>query len=149
MVEDLVPAARDQVTAGITAGTLADARGVVTRLTGQLLPACPVAQTLQPSTAPAPTGPVTSNPVTSTAVGNGTATPAAPTSPGAVIPSTADTAASLLPGGPSAPSGGALPTDTVLNGPLATGSALATGTGTGTPLASRAPEPGVTCRVVR
>jgi protein phosphatase len=142
MVEDLVPAARDQVTAGITAGTLADARGVVTRLAGQLLPACPVA-TQQPSssTTPAPTGPVTS-----TAVGT---TPAPPTSPGALIPPTGDTPASLLPGGPTAGSGGTVPTGTVLNGPLASGSALTTGTGTGTPLASRAPEPGVTCRVVR
>jgi protein phosphatase len=152
MVEDLVPAARDQVTAGITAGTLADARGVVTRLAGQLLPTCPVPATQQP-TATTPTGaPLsTPTPVTSTAVGTGAATPVPPTSPGAVTGTGTDPAGSLLPGGPTTLPGGTVLTGTVLNGPLATGSAptSGTGTGTGTPLASRAPEPGVTCRVVR
>ena len=42
-VKDLVQAARDQVTAGIPVGTLADARAVVTRLTSQQLPPCPPA----------------------------------------------------------------------------------------------------------
>ena len=41
MVEDLVPAARDQVVAGIQAGTLDDARAVIARLAGQMLPVCP------------------------------------------------------------------------------------------------------------
>jgi serine/threonine protein phosphatase PrpC len=169
MVDDLVPAARDQVTAGITAGTLADARGVVTRLAGQLLPACPIAQIQPPSTTPTTRASGPSTPASSTAVGTGAATPAPPTSPGAAIPSAGDTAASLLPGGPTTPPGGTIPTgtvltetvltetvltetvltDTVLNGPLATGSAIATGSSSGTPLSSRAPEPGVSCRVVR
>lgn len=46
-VRDLVQAARDQVTAGIPVGTLADARAVVTRLTSQQLPPCP---TVDPTT---------------------------------------------------------------------------------------------------
>ena len=36
-----MPAARDQVMAGIQAGTLDDARDVITRLAGQMLPVCP------------------------------------------------------------------------------------------------------------
>ncbi|WP_206426034.1 PP2C family protein-serine/threonine phosphatase [Nakamurella antarctica] len=38
---DLVPAARDQVIAGINASDLQDARAIVVRLNGQLLPLCP------------------------------------------------------------------------------------------------------------
>lgn len=149
LVDDLVPAARDQVAAGITAGTLTDARGVVTRLAGQLLPACPVAQTQQPLPSTTPNGSGLAVPTTAigSTAGTSTATPLPPTSPGAV-PLTDPTAASLLPGGPAiTPTDGTALGGTVLNGPLATGSVLSTGTGT--PLASRAPEPGVTCRVVR
>ncbi|MET0865505.1 MAG: PP2C family serine/threonine-protein phosphatase, partial [Nakamurella sp.] len=139
MVEDLVPAARDQVTAGITAGTLADARGVVTRLAGQLLPACPVAQTQPAQPTATSTSPGLPAPTTAGTGGTTTAVPVPPTSPGAAgtFGSIADSAASLLPGGPSSTLSGG----TVLNGPLATGSVLTTGTatGTGTPLASRAP----------
>jgi len=40
-VDDLVQAARDQVSAGIPVGTLGDARDVITRLTSQQLPPCP------------------------------------------------------------------------------------------------------------
>ncbi len=40
-VDDLVQAARDQVSAGIPVSTLADARAVINRLTSQQLPPCP------------------------------------------------------------------------------------------------------------
>ena len=44
-VNDLVQAARDQVSAGIPVSTLADARAVVNRLTSQQLPPCPTPST--------------------------------------------------------------------------------------------------------
>ena len=48
-----MPAARNQVVNGITAGTLDDARGVIARLSGQMLPACPtVGATTSPQTSP-------------------------------------------------------------------------------------------------
>ena len=55
-VDDLLPAARDQVVAGIQAGTLDDARQVVNRLAGQMLPPCP-----QPTAATTPTATPTAN----------------------------------------------------------------------------------------
>src|SRR6478752_4987512 len=50
-LSDLVPAARDQVNAGITAGSLNDARSVMQRLTGQMLPTC---ESLKPTPTPPP-----------------------------------------------------------------------------------------------
>ncbi len=69
-LDDLQPAARDQVLAGIQAGSLAEARQVMSRLAGQLLPPCPpvgstagntVGSTAGSTvgTAPATTGPAT------------------------------------------------------------------------------------------
>ncbi|QNK82056.1 serine/threonine-protein phosphatase [Nakamurella sp. PAMC28650] len=66
MVTDLVQAARDQVGAGIPVPTLADARAVITRLTSQQLPPCPVAGSTP--------GAITSGAVTSGSVTSGTAT---------------------------------------------------------------------------
>lgn len=138
-VDDLLPSARTQVVAGIRAGTLDDARQVVNRLAGQMLPPCPdpTAATTAPTTAtsllltPAPgTGVSTGSAVPGGSV-PATPTPTVPTVPtaGATAPGTGITA---LPGGPA-------PSSAVLSSALATG----------TPLSTRAPEPGVTCRVVR
>jgi len=136
LVEDLVPAARDQVLAGIQAGSLDDARAVIARLAGQMLQPCP------------PTEPTTGVP-TSTTVG--TASPGSPTIgptvPGVPGSGSTETGISIpaVPGSATAPEGSVSPlTPTVATPPPAT-----TPTTTGTPLSTRAPEPGVTCRVVK
>ena len=182
-----MPAARAQVTAGIQAGTLDDARNVITRLAGQMLPLCPAPSTeptpqSTPPTTP-PTTPRTSPQVlpTSTAgapsgaagsvLTRGTATPPAagsgtvgtvitlvpPTSPaaGTAVNPTGATG-SAIPLGSGAPLGTGVPlgsgpvVSTLANGSVVTAqngsSSLAA---TGTPLSTRAPEPGVTCRVVK
>jgi protein phosphatase len=134
MVEDLVPAARDQVVAGIQAGNLDDARAVIARLAGQMLPVCP--------TVIEPTTPVVPN----TAFPN-TAFPntASPTAPGSSA-----TSAGAVPGTPSTPATGSALTATVPTIPIApTVSSEVTGGTTGTPLSTRALEPGVTCRVIK
>ncbi|HOZ56891.1 MAG TPA: protein phosphatase 2C domain-containing protein [Nakamurella multipartita] len=128
MVEDLVPAARDQVVAGIQAGSLDDARAVIARLAGQMLPICPTVT--EPSTTP--TAAPTAIPTLTT-----TPTTVTPLVPGA---SAAPPSTPANPTASPAPSG--VSTDT--------GTALSTTTGTatsGTPLSTRALEPGVTCRV--
>ena len=160
LITDLVPAARNQVVNGITAGTLDDARGVIARLSGQMLPACPTVTANTPQVLPPTTSAPSASPSgsgTPTAFGSvtGTAalTPIPPTPP-------AVTGSELLPVGtaPSAFAGTEL-TDTGLTGTglsepaleNTAGSVPASGSGTasGSPLPTRAAEPGVTCRVVR
>ncbi|HET8591862.1 MAG TPA: hypothetical protein VFM01_19640, partial [Nakamurella sp.] len=54
-VSDLQPAARNQVLAGIQAGSLTDARSVMSRLSGELLPPCPKPEASRgPSGSPTP-----------------------------------------------------------------------------------------------
>src|SRR6478752_8226083 len=135
-VDDLVQSARDQVTAGIQAGTLDDARSVISRLAGQMLPICPTVTTTTPLTPSSATSPSAVVPSGTAAPGSGqpTATPTAP------APGDAATAGLQL---------GTESVDASLTGTVSglsgTGSAVATGT----PLSTRALEPGVTCRVVR
>jgi protein phosphatase len=150
LISDLVPAARNQVVNGITAGTLDDARGVIARLSGQMLPACPPAgATTSPQTSPQilPTSSATIGSLTSTAVGTvpGTAglTPVPPTSPGATAGELPPVGTALSTPGSTAPAASAL--ENTIGSLASPGSAVASGT----PLSSRAPEPGVTCRVVR
>jgi PPM family protein phosphatase len=147
-VDDLLPAARDQVVAGIQAGTLDDARQVVNRLAGQMLPPCPDqgTGTTLPTTATNPTSPTTPNSLPST----GTGATAGSVVPGGSLPVT-PAPTTLTPTVPN-PGSGVAPGAgiTALPGE----SALSSGTvssplATGTPLSTRAPEPGVTCRVVR
>ncbi len=124
-IDDLVPAARAQVVTGIRAGTLEDARGVVVRLAGQMLPPCPAPQVAPPA---AGSGLLPGFGAATTALSppaNGAApsvqpSPSAPTTGSAQRTGSAQTSASVRPTGSSA-----------------------------TPLSTRAPEPGVTCRVVR
>ena len=199
-VEDLVPAARAQVVSGIQAGTLDDARGVVIRLAGQMLPPCPTPQVTPPvlpsaSTAPssppsaALTGPSGSAPTTgstltglsgsaltsartSASSGPASATNAPGTNTGLSGPFASGGAGSgLIPGfggAPSTPLGSAsasrpataspsTPPSALVSAPPigstpVSGSTLASTPSTGTsatPLSTRAPEPGVTCRLVR
>ncbi len=127
LVEDLVPAARDQVIAGIQAGSLEDARAVIARLTGQMLPPCP-------TTSPAPT---TTTPSPATAV--------SPTSEVRVsgVPGPDSSLTGAAPGSPGTASGSPTP-DTGSPQTVTTSS-----TTTGTPLPIRTLEPGVTCRAVK
>jgi protein phosphatase len=165
LITDLVPAARNQVVNGITAGTLDDARGVIARLSGQMLPACPTVTANTPQVLPPTTSAPSASPSgsgTPTAFGSvtGTAalTPIPPTPP-------AVTGSELLPvsTAPSAFAGTEL-TGTELTGTELTGTGLSepalentagsvpasgSGTASGSPLPTRAAEPGVTCRVVR
>ncbi len=97
-VNDLVQAARDQVTAGITASSLEDARVVMLRLSGRLLPICnttPPATT--PPSSPAGVSPITTpSPTPSSSVAS--ATP--PTSP-APSPATAPSRTATTSAAPS------------------------------------------------
>jgi len=182
LVDDLVPAARAQVLAGITAGTLDDARGVIARLAGQMLPLCPpgggqsVPQTSPqiqpPSSAGGAAGPSGATPAPSGIVTVTAGTPVPPTSPvpGATALSPASAGGALL--APSAPIVSTLANGSVVTAQVAPGSgvesaaagspaasgsdalsssaaASSSAVATGTPLSTRAPEPGVTCRVVR
>lgn len=92
-VGDLVPAARDQVVQGIRAGTLEDARGVVSRLTSQLLPVCrePAAgsSTAVPSTATTP----------SASAGSAATGTAPPSGPAPVIQTATPAASAEVPAG--------------------------------------------------
>ncbi len=193
MVDDLVPAARAQVISGIRAGTLDDARGVVIRLAGQLLPPCPTPQVTPPVQPSASTAPTTapSAPLTSPSGSALTAGPALTSPFGSAVTSartsvrTGATPTTAVPGGGSALSGAAAPggagsglipgfgaapsvpgvSATTAGAPSSapasapptgstpvTGSTFASTSSTGnsaTPLSTRAPEPGVTCRLVR
>ena len=182
-VDDLVPAARAQVVTGIQAGTLDDARGVVVRLAGQMLPPCPTPP-VQPgadSTATvtaAPSTPAPSTPAPSTAAPSipapssratrlsgsalsslaGSALPSGVSSgprtgslpPSVAFPTAAPSGAGsgLIPGFGTAPSRpvGATSASGTATSPTAAATATSS---TATPLSSRAPEPGVTCRIVR
>ena len=156
-VEDLVPAAQAQVTAGIQAGTLDDARNVITRLAGQMLPLCPV-PTTTPS--PTPTGPQSSGATPGTAGSALTRATATPPPPGtgttgtAPIPPTSPPAGTAVSptdaSGPTFPLGSGPVVSTLANGSVVTAQNGATSpAATGTPLSTRAPEPGVTCRVAK
>ncbi len=142
-VDDLLPAARDQVVAGIQAGTLDDARQVVTRLAGQMLPPCPesTAGTTPTGTSTAASPLVSTGPATAESAVPGGSVPAAAT-PTPTVPTPPATGVS--------PGAGitALPGESALTAPLGS-TALSSPLATGTPLSTRAPEPGVTCRVVR
>ena len=174
LVDDLVPSARDQVLAGITAGTLDDARGVITRLAGQMLPPCPSAgnqssppagpQTspqIQPPSSAGPSGSAAGAPTPSGTVTVTAVTPVPPTSPATAL-SPGSAGGALLPGSPpvSTLANGSVVTaqnapipgtasSIVGSGTAASGTALSSPVATGTPLSTRAPEPGVTCRVVK
>ncbi len=178
-VGDLVPSARAQVLAGIQAGTLDDARGVVSRLAGQLLPKCPVPNPTAPNpTAPNPTAPnpTAPNPTApNPTVPTPAPTPATTTASSGEVPS-GDVPSGEVPSGevpsgevPSGevPSGGApgesaaatlaspVPSPVILPPTLDTPASLvpvppaSPTAASGTPLSTRAPEPGVTCRVVK
>ncbi len=202
-VDDLVPSARAQVVAGIQAGTLDDARGVITRLTGQMLPPCPSPEPapLPPgstfSTAPSGTAgspsslPGSTAPSTAAGTAPGGSTPlgspngstsgtiGAPRNSGATASSGARTSGApastatglsgeigsgLIPGAPGsglasgtaatrATTGGSPTGSSAVSTPAtstpATPTPLNTTMASGTPLPTRAPEPGVTCRVVK
>ena len=97
-LSDLVPAARNQVNTGITAGSLADARSVMQRLTGQMLPTC---DSLKPTPTPTPiTTPTSSPPVTSPSP----ITSPTSTSPSPITSSRATTGSSASSPSPSGPS---------------------------------------------
>ena len=161
LIVDLVPAARNQVVAGIRAGTLDDARGVIARLAGEMLPLCPTADTSPTSAAPTGvstppgTGASGSAQSSSSAAGAGLV-PLPPTSPGASPTAAPSTATLPTPDG-SALSPGAAGAPIVPSGAVtgsATGSDVPTTastspSATGTPLPTRTQEPGVTCRVAR
>ena len=134
-VDDLLPAARDQVVAGIRAGTLDDARQVVNRLAGQMLPPCP-----EPT---ASTSPTASSTAASPLVSTGTAATVGSVVPGGSVPA----AATPTPTVPTPPATGLSP-GAGITAPLTAGT-VSSPLVTGTPLSTRAPEPGVTCRVVR
>ncbi|WP_395727778.1 protein phosphatase 2C domain-containing protein [Nakamurella sp.] len=151
MVEDLLPAARDQVLAGIQAGSLDDARAVIARLAGRMLPPCTTPDAT-PTPTPTPTaGAITSGPP-GTATGVLPTGPAVSTAPGLPVPGV------TVPGLTEPLGAGetnSVPTNSVPTNPaptdplLTTASRELTPTSSGTPLSTRAPEPGVTCRVVR
>jgi len=140
MVEDLVPAARDQVLSGIQAGNLDDARAVIARLAGRMLPPC--------------TTPDTTAPPSSTPAGSAVSTATVGSVPGLPVPGLpvpSPTVSGLTEPGLTEPSAGApAGSGPATTDPLApTASSAPTPTGSGTPLSTRAPEPGVTCRVVK
>ncbi len=156
LVDDLQPAARDQVIAGIQAGTLDDARNVVSRLAGQMLPECPPAtgsSTTTSSITPSQTSAPTTRATPTTALSSGSAGTAG--APPVVSLPPPGAATGLTPAGPSgtdlAPGEGGLPgadgsaalttVGTLSSGPPTTFSSTS-----GSPLPTRTPEPGVTCR---
>ena len=147
MVEDLVPAARDQVLAGIQAGSLDDARAVIARLAGRMLPPC-TSPTTTPETTTVPSASGGASSAGSTVPSSGVVTAPglpAPGQSGSAVPGTEPSTIPTIPTNPTA--SGTNPAET---GPLpSTASRLPTPTSSGTPLSTRAPEPGVTCRVVR
>ncbi|OZE35859.1 serine/threonine protein phosphatase [Rhodococcus sp. 05-2254-5] len=62
-IDDLLPAAREQVTAGLPSGSLDDARGQVQRLaSGDLLEVCETEPAVTTTAAPAPTTPIIAPP---------------------------------------------------------------------------------------
>ena len=160
LVDDLRPAARQQVLAGIQAGTLDDARSVVDRLAGQMLPECPPPPT---STSAAPSTSATATTASAGPTGSALAESTHPPSP--LRPRRApsgrcrdDTAAHR--GRPSRTTAGRGRAaghrrhrhdrrDRICRRERSAatgGTATPSGTSTGTPLSSRTPEPGVTCR---
>ena len=148
-VDDLLPAARDQVVLGIQAGTLDDARQVVNRLAGQMLPPCPepAASTSLPTTQTAQTDPTAAItlPSTDTAAGSVVTGGSLPATPTPAATPTVPTPGSGVPPGSGIST---LPGESALSAPL-NSAAVSSPLATGTPLSTRAPEPGVTCRVVR
>lgn len=148
LVEDLVPAARDQVLAGIQAGSLDDARAVIARLANRMLPPCTTPDTPVPSTTPTSPGPDGFPPTVTSPPPSGSVTVPGLPVPGQTasgVPGATDSNALSTPL-PGTPAG----TDPAQTGPLlSTASRLPTSTSSGTPLSTRAPEPGVTCRVVK
>ncbi len=145
MVEDLVPAARDQVVAGIQAGSLEDARAVIARLAGRMLPPCATAETTSPPTTTATASGSPGTSITVPPTGPAASTAPALTVPGLPLPG--------LPGSTGATGvtdGNPVATDPTETNPLLpSASREPAPTSSGTPLSTRAPEPGVTCRVVK
>jgi protein phosphatase len=138
LITDLVPAARNQVLNGIQAGTLDDARGVIARLSGQMLPVCPAPGA---TTSPSPQTSPQVQPTSSAAIGVPTTTTVGTLG----VPPTDLTPTALTPTAPGSPVPGSPAQESAVGSLTSSGSAVATGT----PLSSRAPEPGVTCRVVK
>jgi len=152
-VSDLQPAARNLVQAGIQASSLTDARDVMSRLSGQLLPLCPDPATPGSGTAP-PTGSTTGSPNPSGSTGTGGAsTPAATRTTGAATPPTgkADKTgrSSTAAGSPGTTSGGTKGTGTRATIRTTTTTTqvapkrTATSTATGRPAGQRALSPGL------
>lgn len=146
LVEDLVPAARDQVLSGIQAGSLDDARAVIARLASRMLPPCtsptpaPETSSIPSTTTTAPSGADSSVPgVPSSSLVTAPGLPAPGQSVSGVPGATDPTAVPTIPSANPAETGAS----------LSTASRLPTPTSSGTPLSTRAPEPGVTCRVVK
>ena len=142
-VDDLVQAARAQVSAGIAVGTLTDARNVITRLTSQQLPPCPSAAASVP--------PIASSPAkTAPGAGLASSSPAFPTRPMTTHSATtgprttgpgmtASTASlTLAPAGSGAASRPAT-SGSSTSGSSASGSVPSTGTGAGAGAAGSAP----------
>lgn len=159
MVQDLVPAARDQVVAGIQAGSLEDARAVIARLAGRMLPPC-VDVTPTPTTAPT-TGPTVTGTAVTTAPGltvpgltvPGQTVPGQTipglTIPGQTIPGQAGTTGTPADGTAPLTAGSIEPTPATAPAEPTASAGTPAPTTSGTPLSTRAPEPGVTCRVVK
>jgi len=142
-VDDLVQAARAQVSAGIAVGTLTDARNVITRLTSQQLPPCPsaAASILPIASSPAKTAPAARLASSSPAFPTRPMTKhSATTNPG----TTASTASlTLAPAGSGAASrpaaSGSSASGSSASGSSASGSVPSTGTGAGAGAAGSAP----------
>ncbi len=83
-LDDLTPSARDQVVSGITAQDQKDAKRIVTRLQGELLPKC---STLTPAPSSSPSTPASSGTSPSSGV-SGSSLPKAGTSSRSVNPGT-------------------------------------------------------------
>lgn len=125
---DLVPAARDQVVAGIPASDLQNAREILLRLDGQKLPLC----STFPSTTPTGTA---VDPSAGASIGTPMTSDDTPTSP--AVPTdvtTADTSTSDTPTGVGEP--------TTLDTPATTSAGVSA-----TTLSAQTPQPDINCRV--
>ena len=125
-VSDLQPAAQNQVRAGIKAVNLADARDVVQRLSGQLLPPCPRGQTSSPTADDAVPGTTTSPEITTETP---SAAPPVPPTDTTTSGSTADSTATRTPRttpGTAAAAHAAAPTTSASLAPPRTEAAAAT-----------------------
>ncbi|WP_205843981.1 PP2C family protein-serine/threonine phosphatase [Nakamurella deserti] len=129
---DLVPAARDQVIAGIPASDLQNAREILLRLDGQKLPLC---STFSPTPTPGPPGTGTSTP----GVPPTTTDPSAATTAGIGPTDGTDPSAATTAGiGPTDGTATAVPPSTQ----PATGTSVSA-----TTLSAQTPQPDINCRI--